>query len=168
MKKPKIIIIGGGIGGLSCATALAETNNFDIFLFESDIIGGQASSKKSKLCNTEISWRIIGSSYNNFIKLLNNIGVMKNLYSASDNDPCIKSGTFSPTSQLSLIKAMLNNSNYEQISKIITIGFLSKPRAINSYHNITANKYFNNKLMNIVIGPYFGLEPKKINIICIL
>ena len=45
MTKPKIIMIGGGIGGLSCATALAETGKFDISIYESNIIGGQASSK---------------------------------------------------------------------------------------------------------------------------
>ena len=63
--KKKIIIIGGGIGGLSCATSLAETGNFDISIYESDIIGGQASSQKSELCNTEISWRVFGSFYSN-------------------------------------------------------------------------------------------------------
>ena len=72
--KPKVIIIGGGIGGLSCATALAETGNFDISIYESDIIGGQASSKKSKLCNTEISWRIFGISSKNLLKI---IGLLK-------------------------------------------------------------------------------------------
>ena len=36
--KKKIIIIGGGIGGLTCATSLAETGNFDISIYESDII----------------------------------------------------------------------------------------------------------------------------------
>ena len=70
MTKPKILIIGGGIGGLSCATSLAETGMFDISIYESDILGGQASSKKSKLCNTEISWRVFGNYYTNLIKII--------------------------------------------------------------------------------------------------
>lgn len=72
MSKPKILIVGGGIGGLSCATALAETGKFDISIYESDILGGQASTQKSPLCNTEICWRVVGCSYNNLLKIINN------------------------------------------------------------------------------------------------
>ena len=80
MAKPKVIIVGGGIGGLSCATALAETGRFDVSIYESNIIGGQASSKNSEKCNTEISWRIVGESYANFKKILIDLDILKNLY----------------------------------------------------------------------------------------
>ena len=88
MSKPKILIIGGGIGGLSCATALAETGKFDISIYESDILGGQASTQKSKLCNTEISWRVFGCSYKNLFKIINDISAMKNFYEALPGDLC--------------------------------------------------------------------------------
>lgn len=164
MVKPKILIIGGGIGGLSCATSLAETGKFDISVYESDILGGQASSKKSELCNTEISWRIVASTYNNFIKILSDIGAMKNLYSINDDNVCVPSGNFSPSSLWSLSNVILKECNYEQINKILTIGLLSKPRAINSYHNIAASEYFDSNIMDLILGPYFGLEPKKVTL----
>jgi uncharacterized protein with NAD-binding domain and iron-sulfur cluster len=80
MTKPKIIIIGGGIGGLSCATSLAETGEFDISIYESDIIGGQASTQKSALCNTEISWRVFLGFYDNLFQIINTIGARDNFY----------------------------------------------------------------------------------------
>ena len=48
---------------------MCPTGMFDISIYESDILGGQASSKKSKLCNTEISWRVFGNYYTNLMKL---------------------------------------------------------------------------------------------------
>ena len=77
MIKPVVFIIGGGIGGLSCATSLAETNQFNISIFESDILGGQASSKKSKLCNTEISWRVFLPFYENLFNIINTISYIQ-------------------------------------------------------------------------------------------
>lgn len=164
MSKPKILIIGGGIGGLSCATALAETGKFDISLFESNIVGGQASSKKSELCNTEISWRIIGASYNNFNKLLKDIGVDDNLYITKKDDACIDVGYFTPNSMYSIFRAITKVCGYEQINRILEVFFLSKSRASNSYHDIAASEYFDCSLMNIILGPYFGLEPTKVTL----
>jgi hypothetical protein len=164
MAKPKILIVGGGIGGMACATALAETNKFNVTLFESDIVGGQASSKKSQLCNTEISWRIIGASYNNFNKLLNEIGVSDNLYKTENDDPCIDIGNFSPQSNYSIMRAIFNTCGYKQINRILTVFLLSKSRAFNEYHDVSASEYLDCSLMNIILGPYFGLEPTKITL----
>lgn len=166
MGKPKILIVGGGIGGLSCATALAETGKFDIHLYESDIIGGQASSKKSKLCNTEISWRIFCAGYNNLFKIMIDNKTINNLYEANGKDGhvCTDFGYFNPGSNINLISSILNNCNYEQINKILTLFFLSKERAITSYHNVKASEYFDSNVMNLVLGPYLGLETKKITL----
>lgn len=161
--KPKILIIGGGIGGLSCATALAETGKFDISVYESDILGGQASSKKSKLCNTEISWRIVGESYNNLNKLLIETNIIKNFYSLKKDDTCINNKDIEPLNNP--IRSIIKNCNIKEIARIINIIFLSKARAINEYHNVKANNYYyNSLLMNIILGPYFGLEAKKITL----
>lgn len=161
MTKPKILIIGGGIGGLSCATALAETGKFDISIYESDIIGGQASSKKSKLCNTEISWRVFGSYYHNISSIIKTLGCKDLFYKMEKNDACIKNNLSSPLTNNIMYSIIINN-NFDQLNKILKIFFLSKDRAINEYHNITTNKFFNNNnFMNLIIGPLFGLEPTK-------
>lgn len=157
--KPKIIIIGGGIGGLSCAMSLIETGKFDVSIYESDIIGGQSSSQKSELCNTEISWRLIGESYTNFLKILTDLDVLKNLYSFEKNDACLGYDLLSPYHNT--IGSVIQNCNYTQINKLLTILFLSKDRALNDYHDINTYNYYNSWLTNLIIGPYFGSEPTK-------
>ena len=163
LNKPKIIIIGGGIGGLSCAMSLIETGKFDVSIYESDIIGGQASSQKSKLCNTEISWRIIGESYSNFLKILTDLDILKNLYSFEKNDDCIGDNLTSPygNTLTSVSSNIIKNCNYTQINKLLNILFLSKNRALNDYHNINTYNYYNSWYINLIIGPYFGIEPTK-------
>lgn len=162
MVKPKIIIVGGGIGGLSCATALAETGRFDVSIYESNIIGGQASSKNSEKCNTEISWRIVGESYANFKKILIDLDILKNLYPLHKSDACINNKLLSPAFHPLL--AAFQNCNYQQINKMIQVLFLSKERAINEYHDVVASDYYKSYLMDIVVGPYFGLEPQKVTL----
>ena len=165
MKKKKVLIIGGGIGGLSCATALAETGKFDISIYDSDILGGQASSKKSKLCNTEIAWRVFGLHYRNIFSIINKLKIEKNFYEIKHNDVCENNNQPAVGGSKNLFRVVLNvikNNNFNQIGKIMEILFICKKRAINDYHNITVNKFFNNNnYVNVLVGPYFGLEPKK-------
>ena len=156
--KKKIIIIGGGIGGLSCATSLAETGNFDISIYESDIIGGQASSQKSELCNTEISWRVFGAFYSNLYRIMHSLGVFNLMYENLDGHQCLNDN------QIGDVYSLIIDHNITQFNKIATILFLCKDRAINEYHDITAESYYKSKNMNIILGPYSGLEPSKVTL----
>jgi len=161
MVKPKILIIGGGIGGLSCATALAETGGFDISIYECDIIGGQASTKKSKLCNTEISWRVFGVSYKNLIKIIKNIGAMDNFYHSMDGDNCYDNGKIF---SLKIIES-LNHLCQKNREKLLKLLLMCKERSLNEYHNITTDEYFEkNNFIRLIVGPYMGLEPKKVTL----
>lgn len=160
--KKNIIIVGGGIGGLSCATALAETQQFNISIYESELLGGQASSKKSKLCNTEISWRVFGVYYINLGAIFKTLDIEKNFYPLKSPDACINDNKLSPVHKP--ISSMIKNCNMEQINKILKVFFLSKDRAINEYHHINAYNYFNSEFMNLIMGPYMGLEPSKISL----
>jgi hypothetical protein len=166
MSKPKVLIVGGGVGGLSCATALADTGKFDIHLYESDIIGGQASSKKSKLCNTEISWRVWGNYYHNLNTIIEDIKSKDNFYPFKGEHFCINNNstsTWSANSYETLINIIKNN-NFTQINKIFEICFINRYRAINEYNDITTREYFNNNFVDMIAGPYFGLEPSKVTV----
>ena len=108
--KPKILIVGGGIGGLSCATALAETGKFDISIYESDIIGGQASSQKSKLCNTEISWRVFLGFYDNLFNMINRVDAYENFYPIYSNHNCTNDDNTSIINSCEQGQSMINHS----------------------------------------------------------
>lgn len=165
MPKPKILIVGGGIGGLSCATALAETDKFDISIFESDIIGGQASTKKSKLCNTEICWRVFGCSYNNLFSIMNDISCMHNFYQAKPNDLCY---SFNKTYDLTLSQ-YFSKVKYNLLDKSIKFLFDCKERNINEHHNLEAYNYYErDTLHTLILGPLMGLEPTKLTLSALL
>ena len=165
MSKPKILIIGGGIGGLSCATALAETGKFDISIYESDILGGQASTQKSKLCNTETCWRAFGTHYNNLSSIMEKLNIGDNFYSVVEGDVCMNNKQHSVAAEwdntYKLINNLANNNDISQLSKILNVLFMCKDRAINEYHDIYTYDYYKNKFIDKIIGPIYGLEPKK-------
>jgi hypothetical protein len=77
----KIIIIGGGISGLTAAHELIELN-YDVTIIErNDIIGGLARSygnEEEKICSYEHSWRAYGKWYQNVHDLMKKIPFNKN------------------------------------------------------------------------------------------
>jgi len=161
MSNPKILIVGGGIGGLSCATALAETGKFDISIYESDILGGQASSQKSKLCNTEISWRVFGDFYTNISSIIIDINAKKNFYVVKENDTCSFNQKNGEVNLINIFYYL----NWEQTFKVLNLFFLCKDRLVTNYHNITAFSYFGkNKFLDMILGPYSGQEPTKVTL----
>ena len=135
--KKKIIIIGGGIGGLSCATSLAETGNFDISIYESDIIGGQASSQKSELCNTEISWRVFGAYYSNLYSIMHSLGVFNLMYESLYGHQCVNDN------QIGDAHSLIIDHNITHINKIATILFFLK------------YEHQNKSLLNIFLVTFF-------------
>ena len=76
-KKPKVIICGAGIGGLTVAHELSK-RNFDVVLYErNDIVGGLARSnyytKENNSYPVEYSWRVYGTNYKNLLRLIREI-----------------------------------------------------------------------------------------------
>ena len=87
----KILIIGGGISGLSCAMDMCEAN-LDITIIEKDgLCGGQSRSEKIDDVSVCYNWRIFTTKYKNLLHLFNNIpngngGTIKdNLISTNGN-----------------------------------------------------------------------------------
>jgi hypothetical protein len=72
---PSVIILGGGIGGLTAAHVLIN-RGYNVTLFErNDVCGGLARSRESinKECPCEYSWRVFGSYYINLLNILQQI-----------------------------------------------------------------------------------------------
>jgi len=80
-KKPKVIVCGAGIGGLTVAHELSK-RNFDVTIYERhNIVGGLARSKyyisKNKKYPVEYSWRVYGTDYKNLLRVIGEIPLRK-------------------------------------------------------------------------------------------
>lgn len=164
--KHKIIIIGGGIAGLSAAHLLCNYP-FDIEIYEREPeIGGQASSKFSKLCYTEYSWRIFGSVYHNLMYIINQIGAEDNFNRLLN--PCLVSKNDISSANINsynLAYQIWKESDFDTINKMLGLLFLCRERAINDFDDISAYEYFNkNQIMQTILGPFLGLEANKISL----
>lgn len=76
MTKTKVVIMGGGIGGLSTAHELSKYDNFDITIIErNNYIGGQAADGTTPKLNnhTAICWQTISSTYEYLIDIMDEI-----------------------------------------------------------------------------------------------
>lgn len=164
----KIIIIGGGIAGLSTAFSLCQESELDIEIYEKDDdIGGQARSQYGERCFTEYSWRIFGESYDNINHIVKAIGADK--FFAPLKYPCIikndqiDDGSLNATN---LLYQIYNSSDdLEAVDRLLKMSMMCKDRAINDYDHIHAYHYFNkNPIVQTILGPYLGLEANKVSL----
>jgi hypothetical protein len=162
-----IIIIGGGIAGLSAATILCQIPNIKITIYEKEErIGGQASSMRTEYCYDEYSWRIFGKCYHNLMWIINQIGISNNFEPLSN--PCFVDGVNAGSADLratNQIKEVLKYSDWETIQRYLKFLFISKERAINEYDNINAYEYFGqNQIIKAILGPFMGMEANKLSL----
>lgn len=76
--KETVIIIGGGIAGLTTAHELLELK-YDVILLErNDIVGGLARTYQNKTCPYEYSWRAFGPYYSNVFNIMSRIKIKDN------------------------------------------------------------------------------------------
>ena len=76
MEKRKVIIFGGGIGGLSCAHELSKrSNEFEITIIErNNHLGGQAAETTTKTGDhTALCWHAVSKNYKYFLDIMNEI-----------------------------------------------------------------------------------------------
>jgi uncharacterized protein with NAD-binding domain and iron-sulfur cluster len=168
MNKRRIVIVGGGIAGLSAAHFLCDYPDFEIILYESqDDVGGQARSMFGKYCYIEYSWRIFGQVYHNINKIINEIGADNN-FTALKN-PCIvnslQNAYYGKLSYTNLFKILLKDIDYTLLNKILNIATICKDRAINAYDDINAYEYFNkNPIIQSIMGPFLGMDANKLSL----
>ena len=165
----KVVIIGGGIAGLSAATLLCDISNINIEIYEKENeLGGQATSLyNNNNCSTEHCARVLGKSYHNIWYIFNNILNINNHFQNLQNDCLLTDDAVSKTTPKfsNLIPHILNTTKINNYYKYFDFFLLCKNRIINSYDNINALNYFdNNDIVKSIIGPYMGLEATKLSI----
>lgn len=74
----KVVILGSGIGGLSCAHELAKNSNYEVHVIErNSTVGGLARSTKTwaleEKSHSEVCWKAVSSGYVYFLNILNEI-----------------------------------------------------------------------------------------------
>jgi hypothetical protein len=164
----KIIIIGGGIAGLSAATYLCDISSLEIELYEKEKeLGGQASSLYNNNCNIEHSWRVFGKTYHNIWYIFNNIlGIFDNFTTLKKN--CLINNDAISNGDLniySLLPQILNTTKFDNYYKYFDLMFLCKNRVINSYDDINAFEYFDkNDVVKSILGPDVGLDAIKLSV----
>jgi len=158
----KVVIIGGGIAGISAAHMLSSNKDVEIHVYEAeDIIGGQACSNMGKLCYVEYSWRVFFDTYYNLKSIINELGVQSNFENVNvclinkRNETGIISDRF-----LDILKY----GNIHVLNKFMNLLVECKQRLITEY-DISADEYFeHNNYLRTMIGPYFGLESTKVSL----
>jgi hypothetical protein len=175
----KIIIIGGGISGLSAATILADIPNIDISIYEKEAqIGGQAASIYSETCNIEYSWRIYGAMYHNLMYIFKNKLQILDNFKKIENNCFIEKDTKgdSHLDIYTMFKKLLNTTDFNQYYKITDILFLHKDRFApvrvedpqsnwsKTDYDINALEHFDkNPIIQTILGPYLGMDANKVS-----
>jgi 15-cis-phytoene desaturase len=76
MATKKVVILGGGIGGLTVAHQLSKFPEYQISIYEAkDVIGGLARSSREPIggCATEYCWRVFFGFYNSLLGMMREI-----------------------------------------------------------------------------------------------
>ena len=167
--KPKIIVIGGGISGLTVCHELIN-KGFHVKLFEKDnMIGGMARSRREfNGSPSEHSWRGYGPFFNNFfdiakrIPIYNNKTVYDNLTVPIDfhllRD---RISTYKPKLTITDyiivlyygLKYLVSNKRRKDYYKTKLVPLLKNKLSENGY----------DYLINFVVGPGLGMEKKDVS-----
>ena len=159
---PKIIIMGGGIGGLTVAHELIAytKSGYEIHVYERhDTIGGMARSSLKKrgdvLLPTEYCWRIYGPNYNNLREILKKIP-LKHDMSKTVHDNLVDVSNYLIADQQSIIhmnnrpstlfelrhvlKKVPLKQKFQVLNKILYC-FLISTKRLNALDKLTWSKY---------------------------
>jgi len=158
----KVVIVGGGIAGISAAHMLSSNKNVDIHVYESeDMIGGQACSKMGKLCFIEYCWRMFFSTYDNLNSIIHELKVEPNFDTA--RTCTYDKNQDKTTTVIDFILTMIKEGNWSVLNKMVNTICECKPRLITEY-DISADEYFeHHNYIRTLIGPIFGLDATKVS-----
>jgi len=153
----KIIIIGGGIGGLTVAHELSKYKKYEIHIYEkNNIIGGMAKSRRDNDgCATEYSWRVYFGFYYNLFRILKEIPTENNK-TVYDNLTIYK--------HLNIEDTNLNFIDKLKLIYVLSNGVTSCDSRLKKLDTIAWYDYIKNiSKSNILrlISPWFGIDRYK-------
>nr|QBK93126.1 MAG: flavin-containing amine oxidase [Pithovirus LCPAC403] len=184
MEKVKIIIIGGGLGGMSVAQNLITRGFKDITLYErNQNTGGMARSKrltKDDMKPISYCWRIVGASYKNMRAMMRKIPVrngnsedrlvdMQSIWFII-NSTCVKidvsiSTIFGVVRQLKTLCL----SDLINISRAYLYGLTACKERIDLHDDETWEDFIGHLSKDVhmliveSLGPMFGVDPHRVN-----
>lgn len=188
----KIIILGGGVAGLTVAHELSRCGEYEIHIYEkNETIGGMARSgfknwKEFKL-PTEYCWRIYGPNYKNLREILKQIPLIDNPektvhdhlidirdYLIADQDNIFIMNN-RPTTLLSIRRAFKKVPFHEKwsVSSKILYSFMISDERLNALDSMTWNEYINpknslchdmRKYIVDIMAPFLGAEATQVNV----
>jgi hypothetical protein len=167
-----VIVIGGGIAGLTTAFELSEQNYKVTIIERNNIVGGLARTyqdSNNKICPYEYSWRAYGQWYQNVYNIMKRIpfndkeSVFNKLVTLQGGEKtCSKE---IPKYENAFSKILLND--YIKILPIfIKYLFSCDERNRNNYSKIGLREYIHKKklskdtenLIGKIVGPYLGFD----------
>ena len=161
----KVVIIGGGIAGLSAAHMLLSSDEpIEIDIYESeDIVGGQASSRMGTLCYVEYCWRVFFHTYTNLKSIIKEMGIEGNFIHL--HNCFIDRAAQVKPSIVNILAQCAKDKDWELIGRFAKLLCECKARVIYDYDDVNANDYFKrNEFVRFVLGPYLGLDTTKVSL----
>ena len=166
----KVIIIGGGISGLTAAHELIELNYNVTIIERNDIVGGVARTYgNEKICPYEYSWRAYGKWYQNVYNLMKRIPFSKT-ETVYNKLVVLNAGEKTCNKEIPNYQNTFTNINmFEKIKMFILIfNFITSSNERNKleYSKMGIRKYLldNNTTKELenkvgkIVGPYLGFD----------
>lgn len=175
MSRKKVVIIGGGIGGLSAAFDLMQAGGFDVHLYERNhVCGGQARSIESPRCSNVYAWRVWTSSYYNFFDIVDRIpssssGQFVGTSNFVELPKYVHSaGRFSDNNRTTLdIRNFQSKSEFRRVIRKLAAMMSLSDAGLKRYCEVTFYDYIDPREQATVdfvdefVGPILGMEARK-------
>ena len=177
----KIIIVGAGISGLSCALELIN-RGYEVEIYEStSTFGGQAKSVETNTCYIPYAWRIWSNYYYNFLELTSNIPykngttIRDNLVPIPNYSHELKGGIGRQVAGgLTLdIKKFPSKWSYLRLVLKLVQAFTFSDERLRK-NDITFFDYIDPKdqatinFIDELVGPILGMEARKTTLFCVI
>lgn len=170
-----IIIIGGGISGLTAAHELVKYGYKIIIIERNDIVGGLArtyQNEKKKICPIEYSWRAYGPWYQNVYHIMKQIP-FNDKESVFDQLTILQGGAKTCNKKIPNYQKTMDHIPFKDKIKIlpyfIQYNISCKERNIDNFSHISLKKFlyklkvskYTEDSVGKIVGPYLGFEYTK-------